>query len=107
ENQITFSYELPGLKTGGFITILGIAGLLIYLLICRQEHSVSESGSSTIPESYLSTDGVRASRAYLNYLRNADQINHSNNLNNPDYINIYEREENHDKYRTSEREDTP
>ncbi|MDE5885039.1 MAG: YfhO family protein [Oscillospiraceae bacterium] len=96
ENQITFSYELPGLKTGGFITILGIAGLLIYLLIFRKKHSASKAGtgSSTIPEQYLSAAGVRASRAYLNYLRNTD------------HINIHEREENHDEYRAFERDNT-
>lgn len=71
-NEITFTYELPGLKVGGIITILGIVGLVLYLLICRKRPE-----SRIIPEEYLSTDGVQASRGYLDYLRNANRDHRS------------------------------
>ncbi len=68
ENKIVFSYELPGLKIGIFITVLGVIALLMYLLISAKANPLP---GCTMPEQYISTNGVKASRTYIYYLRGA------------------------------------
>ena len=71
ENEIVFSYELTGLKTGALITLIGI---LLFILYCVLP--IGKNQKKTIKNiSYLSVDGVRASKAYIQYLQNKN-LNH-------------------------------
>lgn len=66
ENEIVFSYELTGLKLGAGITLIGILLFILYcfLPVLKNQKKIIENTS------YISVDGVRASRAYIQYLQN-------------------------------------
>ncbi len=65
---IVFSYEVPGLRYGGYATAAGAVLLVLYLLLARplfrdpRPRFVHSYG-------YVPSDGVRASRAYMDSLR--------------------------------------
>ena len=84
ENQIRFSYHLTGLRAGFYITLAGLLLLVIYLLSGKKlftDHSYSDA--------YTYRSGVRASEAYIQYLKN--------------YQN-YERSADSHEYQSSERD---
>ena len=63
ENRIVFHYHLPGLKTGSYLTVIGVIFLLMYLL-CGKNLFTDTPHSGEYD--YLSK--VRASDAYIEYL---------------------------------------
>ena len=70
-NQITFSYQLPGLKTGFCITLAGTVLLILYLLFGKKLFT-DKPYSGT----YDYRSGVRASDAYiahLKYIQNSER----------------------------------
>ena len=76
ENHIVFSYELTGLRYGVILTIGGIVLLIIYMLCSkplfkgmRHVHSYD----------YLSVDGIRAEKAYIQYLREQEEERRKSN----------------------------
>ena len=64
QNEIRFSYHLPGLKAGICISLAGLALLILYLLAGKK--CISESPHSG---SYDYRSGVRASDAYIAHLK--------------------------------------
>ena len=72
ENQIHFGYELPGLKLGFFVTLGGIALFVLYMLCSKKLFSV-KYGTQTKFYDYAPVSGIRAARAYTDYLSQAYQ----------------------------------
>ena len=64
ENQIVFSYRLPGLRAGFCITLAGLMLLMIYLL-CGKKLFTDPPHS----DEYTYRSGVRASEAYIQHLQ--------------------------------------
>ena len=85
ENQIVFSYHLPGLKAGVTVSLAGLVLFLVYLLTAKKLLA-----GKTVSAQYAYLAGVRASDAYIQYL-----INHENQ----ERSNLHES-------RTSERNET-
>lgn len=71
-NEIVFRYETPGLKAGIIISITGIAGLALYLLICRRKKNRSETVQHCRCYDYESMDKIGFSDEYC------DKITHRN-----------------------------
>lgn len=70
ENTITFTYRTPGLTAGFIITLMGAAGLLIYLAICRMHRNGSDLSVHTHYYDYTSTEKIGASEKYCLRLMN-------------------------------------
>ena len=68
DNEIVFSYELPGLRVGAGMSAAGAILLVLYLLLgrglCGAEHGRSKHSYDYIPSA-----GVRAAKAYTDALR--------------------------------------
>jgi len=64
KNTITFSYKTPGLAAGFIITIIGAAGLVIYLIICRIFKRKSKVSAHTHFYDYNSSDMIKAADDY-------------------------------------------
>ncbi len=72
ENAIRFDYEVPGLRMGFFITLGGIALLVLYLLFSKPLFS-KKYGTQTHSYGYEPVSGVRAAKAYTSYLSSTFQ----------------------------------
>ncbi len=72
QNQIQFSYHLTGLKAGICITVAGLLLLLLYLTACKK--FLTDKANSL---SYDYQTGVRASDAYIIYLKNLEHSERS------------------------------
>ena len=76
QNQIVFSYTLPGLKIGICLTLAGVIALILYLLIPFPGVETKQAQN----QNYLSAGGVRAADAYtkhvLNYIQNQKGDSH-------------------------------
>lgn len=70
ENEIVFSYEVPGLRYGFYLTVLGIVLLILYLLLSKPLFS-ARYGTQSHSYDYTPVSGVRAAQAYATYLSNA------------------------------------
>lgn len=72
QNQIVFSYHLPGLKAGICITIAGLLLLALYLTAGKKFFA-----DKAYSLSYDYQTGVKASDAYLIYLKNLENSERS------------------------------
>ena len=69
-NQIVFSYELTGLRYGVLLSIGGIVLLIIYMLCSKP---LFKGARHVHSYDYLSVDGIRAEKAYIQYLREQEK----------------------------------
>lgn len=73
-NQITFRYEVPGLRYGFYVTLAGLVLLGLYLALSKPLFR-SVCGRRTHSYDYMPASGVRAARSYTQYLeRYAENI---------------------------------
>ncbi|MBE6875615.1 MAG: hypothetical protein E7496_02645 [Ruminococcus sp.] len=67
QNEIVFSYQLPGLKIGFCITIAGMLLLMLYLIFGKKLFT-----DKPYPKNYDYLSRVRASDAYIAHLKNIE-----------------------------------
>lgn len=68
DNVITFKYRTPGLATGFVITFAGAAGLIVYLIICKNHKKKSPVSYHTHYYDYNAVDKINAADEYCHRL---------------------------------------
>lgn len=71
ENEIVFSYELPGLRYGLYLTLFGLVLLVLYMAFSKPLFS-AKHGTQQHCYDYTSASGVRAAQAYAYHLAKHD-----------------------------------
>ncbi|MDE5564517.1 MAG: YfhO family protein, partial [Oscillospiraceae bacterium] len=71
ENEIIFSYELPGLRYGLYLTLFGLVLLVLYMAFSKPLFS-AKRGTQQYCYDYTSASGVRAAKAYAYHLAKHD-----------------------------------
>lgn len=67
ENTIVFSYELPGLRYGLYLTLFGVVILVLYMVFSKPLFSAKHAVQQRSYD-YISASGVRAARMYTQHL---------------------------------------